>query len=172
VPGRDVEPGLGEAGQPAAAGVVDGGAVFLELAGELADRGGGRFQDAVLAEPGGEGGEAAGVEGVQADEVLGGGAVHRAGHRDGEHHREPGPVGEEAEAFGGHEAQRPAGPYQGRQGGGQAAGLAGAGHAGRAGDGTVAELVKRVEPGCERPGQCGSQGGAGPAPGGEDIGRA
>jgi hypothetical protein len=32
-PGGDVELGLGEAGQPAAAGVVDGGAVVLELGG-------------------------------------------------------------------------------------------------------------------------------------------
>ena len=48
-PGGDVELGLGEAGQPAAAGVVDGGAVVFELAGELADRGGDLFQDGVLA---------------------------------------------------------------------------------------------------------------------------
>ena len=51
-PGGDVELGLGKAGQPAAAGVVDGGGVVFELAGELADRGCDRFQDAVLAEPG------------------------------------------------------------------------------------------------------------------------
>ena len=41
-PGGDVELSLGEAGQPAAAGAVDGGAVVVELA----DRGGDRFQDA------------------------------------------------------------------------------------------------------------------------------
>jgi hypothetical protein len=55
-PGGGVELGLGEAAQPPAAGVVDGGAVLVEFAGELADRGRDRFQDAVLAEPGGEGG--------------------------------------------------------------------------------------------------------------------
>jgi hypothetical protein len=39
--------------------------------------------------------------------------------------------------------------------------MAGAGDAGRAGDGAVAELAEAVEPGCERPGQCCPQGGAG-----------
>jgi hypothetical protein len=68
-PGGDVELGPGEAGQPAAPRVVDGGAVVVELAGELADRGGDRFKDAVLAEPAGEGGQVTGVGGVQADEL-------------------------------------------------------------------------------------------------------
>jgi hypothetical protein len=42
-PGGDVELGLGEA-RHRAAGVVDGGAVVFELAGELADRGCDRFR--------------------------------------------------------------------------------------------------------------------------------
>ena len=44
-PAGDVELGLGEAAQPPPAGVVDRGAVLVELAGELADRGRYRFQD-------------------------------------------------------------------------------------------------------------------------------
>jgi hypothetical protein len=68
-PAVGVELGLGEAAQPASPGVVDRGAVLVEFAGELADRGGDLFQDAVLAEPGGEGGQPAGVERVQAEEL-------------------------------------------------------------------------------------------------------
>ena len=83
-----------------------------------------------------------------------------------------GPVGQEVEALGGHQAQRPARPYQRREDGGQVAGPAGAGDAGRAGDGAVAELAEAVQPGCERPGQCCPQGGAGPVPVGEHARRA
>jgi hypothetical protein len=56
-PAGDVELGLGEAAQSAPAGVVDGGTVLLELAGELADRGRDWSQDAVLAQSGGEAGD-------------------------------------------------------------------------------------------------------------------
>ena len=56
-PAGDVELGLGEAPQSASAGVVDRGAVLVELAGELADRGRDWFQGAVLAQPGGEAGD-------------------------------------------------------------------------------------------------------------------
>ena len=80
--------------------------------------------------------------------------------------------GQEVEALGGHQAQRPAGPYQRREDGGQVAGLAGAGDAGRAGDGAVAELAEAVQPGCERPGQRCLQGGAGPVPVREHVSRA
>jgi len=111
-----------------------------------------------------KGGPVAGVGGVQADELPGGAAVRRAGRRDGEHHGEAGPVGQEVEALGGHQAQCPAGPYRRREDGGQVAGPAGAGDAGRAGDRAVAELAEAVQPGCERPGRCCLQGGAGPVP--------
>jgi hypothetical protein len=145
-PGVGVELGLGDAAQPPPAGVVDGGTVLVEVAGELADRCRDRFEDAVLAEPGGEGGQPAGVEGLQAEELLGGAVVLRAGHRDGEHHRERGPVAQEVEGPGRHQAQRPAGPHQRRQGRGALRGAGGAGDAGRAGDSAIAELVEGVEP--------------------------
>jgi hypothetical protein len=50
-------------------------------------------------------------EGFQAEELLGGAVVCCAGDRDGEHDGERGPVAEEVEALGGHQAQRPAGPH-------------------------------------------------------------
>jgi len=81
-----------------------GGAVLLQAAGELAERGRDQVEDAVLAEPGSEGGQPAVVEGVQAEEFLGGAVVFRACGRDGEHHRERGPAGQEVEALGRHQA--------------------------------------------------------------------
>ena len=57
-PAADVELGLGRGGLAVAGGRSRcRGAVLVELAGELADRGRDRFQDAVLAEQGGEGGQ-------------------------------------------------------------------------------------------------------------------
>ena len=158
--------------QSAPPGVVDRGAVLLQLAGELAERGRHRFQGAVLAEPGGEGSQPAGLEGLQAEELLGGAVVLRAGDRDGEHDGERCPVAEEVEALGRHQAQRPAWPKERRQGCGEFPGAGGRGDAGRAGEGAVAELAEGVQPGRQRLGQGGLQGGAGLVPVDEDVRRA
>jgi hypothetical protein len=109
-PAGDVELGLGEAAQPPPAGVIDRGTVLVELAGELANCVRCRLQRPVLAQPGDEAGEPAGVDGVQAEEFLGGAVAVDASGRDGQHHGEREAVAEEVEALGGHEAQRPARP--------------------------------------------------------------
>jgi hypothetical protein len=109
------------------------------------------------------------VEGFQAEELLGGAVVFRAGGRDGEHHRERGPVGQEVEALGRHQAQCPARPHQRRQRCSVFFSAGGVGDAGGSCDGAVAQLVEGIEPGCERPGQGGLQGGAGLVPVGEHV---
>jgi hypothetical protein len=163
-PASGVERGLAEAALPSAAGVVDDrGAVLVEVAGELADRGRDRFQGAVLAEQGGEVAQFPEAGRLQAEEPCCG-AVFLAGHRDGEHDREQGPGALEAAALRRQQARRPARPYQRRHGRGAFPAAGGVGDAGRAGDGAVAQLAHGVGLGRQRPGQGGLQGGAGPAP--------
>ncbi len=163
-PASGIERGLAEAALPSPAGIVDDrGAVLIEVAGELADRGRDRSQDAVLAEQGGEVAQLSEAGRLQAEE-LPGGAVFFAGHRDGEHDREQGPGALEVAAPGRQQAQRPTRPHQRRHGCGAFPAAGGVGDAGRAGDGAVAQLAHGVRLGRQRPGQGGLQGGAGPVP--------